>query len=99
MKRFIAVLKARNLEFVRDRAALSWTIFMPFFLIIGFAVIFSGDDKTIYKVGVLEGNNNEHPFLSTKYIQAIPFSVEKEALKKLTHHRLDMVIKFSTPTL
>lgn len=96
MKRFIAVLKARNLEFIRDKSALAWTLFMPFFLIIGFAVIFSGDDKTIYKVGLLNPDQQNIEFLTTKYIQPIPFNDEQLALKKLKHHKLDMVLNLST---
>ncbi|MDH3327486.1 MAG: ABC transporter permease [Gammaproteobacteria bacterium] len=95
MKRFIAVLKARNIEFIRDRSALSWTIFMPFFLIIGFAVIFSGDDKTIYKVGLINPNNSNIEFITTKYIQPITFDNIEIALDKLKHHKLDMVLELS----
>jgi len=92
MKRFLAVLQARNLEFIRDRSALAWTIFMPFFLIIGFAVIFSGDDKTIYKVGIINHNNTNIEFISTKFVQPIPFENHENALDKLKHHQLDMVL-------
>jgi len=92
MKRFFAILQARNLEFVRDRSALAWTLFMPFFLIIGFAVIFSGDDKTIYKVGVINSNNSNIEFINTNFIQPIEFDDQKIALKKLKNHKLDMVL-------
>jgi len=101
MKRFFAVLRARNLEFIRDRSALAWTIFMPFFLIIGFAVIFSGDDKTVYKVGLindnnsLNDNNNRIEFIDTKYVQPIEFNEKDVALNKLKHHKLDMVLSLS----
>jgi len=96
MKRFLAVLNARNLEFVRDRSALAWTLFMPFFLIIGFAVIFSGDDKTLYNVGVLNPSAKTIEFLDTKFIHAIEFEEQNIALDKLKHHRLDMVISLGS---
>jgi len=92
MKRFFAVFRARNTEFVRDRSALAWTIFMPFFLIIGFAVIFSGDDKTVYKVGVIGQSEKSIEFFNTRHVQAVPFKTQDVALDKLKHHRLDMVI-------
>ena len=98
MKRFIAVLKARNLEFIRDKSALAWTIFMPFFLIIGFAVIFSGDDKTIYKVGLINAEKNKIEFINTKFVQAIPFDEKEIALNKLKHHKLDMVLELNQQT-
>jgi len=33
--RFLAVLKARNLEFLRDRSALGWNIALPVFIVLG----------------------------------------------------------------
>jgi len=93
MKRFIAVLQARNLEFVRDRSALAWTLFMPFFLIFGFSVIFSGDNKTVYKVGLINPQQQTIEFIQTKFIQPINFEDKEKALNKLKHHRLDMVLE------
>ena len=93
MKRFLSVLKARNTEFIRDRSALAWTMFMPFFLIIGFAVIFSGDDKTIYKVGVINQSQGTLEFINTNFVNAITFKDKEIALNKLKHHKLDMVIE------
>lgn len=98
MKRFLAVLQARNLEFVRDRSALAWTVFMPFFLLIGFAVIFSGDEKTLYKVGyvgtVEQLQQADLAFVETSMIQFIPFSNLSVAVSKLGHHQIDMLLEF-----
>jgi len=52
-KRILAILVARNTEFVRDRSALAWSFMLPIFLLAGFAFMFSGDGKPLYKVGVL----------------------------------------------
>ena len=52
-KRILAILVARNIEFVRDRSALTWSFMLPIFLLAGFAFMFSGDGKPLYKVGVL----------------------------------------------
>ena len=96
MKRFFAVLQARNIEFLRDRSALAWTFIMPFLLIIGFAVIFSDDDKTFYKVaylGEFVDKVEGIPFYSTHHVQLIPYEDERKALDKLIHHQVDMVIK------
>ncbi len=101
MKRFFAVLQARNIEFLRDKAALTWTLIMPFLLIIGFAVIFSDDDKTLYKVALLGSPNSTESlaFYSTKHVQIIPYNDTNKALDKLTHHQIDMVIRHdNTPS-
>lgn len=92
MKRFYAIFYARNLEFIRDKAAISWTLIMPLFLILAFTFIFSNDDKTLYKVGVIGEVNSDIAFFESKYIQFIPFHDEISAKNKLRHHKLDMLI-------
>ena len=42
LKRIGALFYARNLEFVRDRAALVWNLAFPLLLVLGFTLIFSG---------------------------------------------------------
>lgn len=103
IKRFLAILHARNLEFIRDRAALGWSIMLPVFLIFGFAFLFSNPDKDIYKVGIHAGSESvstkKNPaienFLATKYIQFINESDLKKSIEKVTHHQLDMLIDLS----
>ncbi len=96
MRRFLAVLHARNLEFVRDRSALAWTVFMPIFLVIGFAVIFSGNNQTLYKVGLIgsEAQLQELAprFAQMEHVRFIPFVDGARAIDKLGHHQLDMVV-------
>lgn len=97
MKRFLAILHARNLEFVRDRSALAWTIVMPFFLLLGFAVIFSNGDKAIYKVGYV-GNKHQLEqlgidFVHTRMIEFIPFQKAGVAIDKLAHQQIDMELE------
>lgn len=93
MKRFLAVFTARNIEFIKDKSALVSTVFMPLVLIIGFAIIFSGGNKSLYKVGVVGSDDTPIEFLSTQYIQTIPFKSQATALNKLKYHQLDMVLK------
>jgi len=93
MKRFLAVLHARNIEFLRDRAALSWNIILPVLLVFGFAFLFSGDARDIYKVGVLgDIEHNKSTFYQTKYIQFIKLEDKEKAQTQLKHHQLDMLI-------
>ncbi len=95
IKRLLAVLIARNKEFMRDRAALSWNILFPVFIIAGFAFTFSGKPVDLYKVGVY-GNMNEarqvdKAFFSTRYIQFIPQEDLTRAIDKVDRHQIDML--------
>ena len=56
MRRFLAVLHARNLEFVRDRSALGWNVLLPFLIVLGMWFIFSGGKKPLFQVAVLKGH-------------------------------------------
>jgi ABC-2 type transport system permease protein len=42
-KRFFAVVKARNIEFFRDRSSLGWNLFFPILMLAGLSFVFSGD--------------------------------------------------------
>ncbi|MFK5985619.1 MAG: ABC transporter permease [Pseudomonadota bacterium] len=93
MKRCLAMLHARNLEFIRDRAALGWTILFPILLVIGFAMIFSNENRELYKVGVI--GEGQHPFLESRYIQFIPEIDVDKAINKVERHQLDLLFSFS----
>ncbi|WP_199611414.1 ABC transporter permease [Flocculibacter collagenilyticus] len=97
MKRFWAIFYARNLEFWRDKASLGWNIIFPILLVVGFAVIFSGDGKAQYKVGIVQadGYSNKSTFLSTKYISFVTYKDKEKALLKLQQHSLDLLVNFS----
>ena len=43
MKKFLAVLKARTMEFVRDRGTFVWNLLFPILMVAGFAVAVSGN--------------------------------------------------------
>lgn len=53
MRAFFALFVARNKEFLRDRATLAWNLLFPFVALTALAVIFSGNGRELYKVGVL----------------------------------------------
>ncbi|MCU7940058.1 MAG: ABC transporter permease [gamma proteobacterium symbiont of Bathyaustriella thionipta] len=90
MKRFLAILHARNLEFIRDRAALSWGLIFPTALMMGFALVFSNGDQERYKVGIAGEFN--HPFLQSQYIKFIPVENLEKAIIKVERHQLDLLI-------
>lgn len=95
MKRFFAVLHARNLEFLRDRSALAWNFILPFFIVLGFAFAFSGGPRDMFKVGVYGGVSapTDSAFLHTKYVQFIPVDNLQAAQRKVEHHQLDMLLE------
>jgi ABC-2 type transport system permease protein len=92
MKRFFAIFAARNLEFFRDKSTFMWNLILPIFLIFGFAFGFSGDGGTNYKVATLGGAKAAPAFMGYRYLKLIPYASLDEALGKLRHHQLDMVL-------
>jgi len=94
LKRILAVVAARNREFYRDRAGLGWNIFMPVVMVLGFAFIFSGPEKDLFKVGTLgEGPAEERPaFLDTRHIRFVQQENLDTAVEKVRYHRLDLLL-------
>lgn len=98
-KRYSAILHARNIEFIRDKSALSWNIILPFFLVFGFAFIFSDETREIYKVGLhgelTEQHRKTSDFYTIEHIQFINISDLDNAINKVKHHQMDMLIDLS----
>jgi ABC-2 type transport system permease protein len=93
MRRFLAILKARNLEFWRDRSSLGWNIAFPFLLVIALAFILSDEERDVFKVAVLgEPTIAAQSFLETRYVEFIPVSDEADAVHKVGRHQLDMLL-------
>ena len=98
-QRFSAVLKARNLEFWRDKSSLGWNIAFPVLLLAGFAVIFSGDGRALYKVGLLVDESRSaaiasHPFLQTQYLEFVDYQDRDRGMLKLKQHSIDLLVDF-----
>ncbi len=98
IKRFLAILHARNLEFVRDRSSLAWNLAMPLLLVAGMAWIFADGGRPLFKVGVISSGERVevaiHPFLETKHIDFVTIAEESEAVKKVERHQIDMLLRF-----
>ena len=96
MKRFFAILHARNMEFIRDKSSLGWNILFPLLLVLGFAAVFSGEPAAMFKVGVIGDTTtlagSDEKFLKTKYIQFITVDNVDAAIDKVRHFQLDMLI-------
>jgi len=99
IKRFLAVFKARNIEFFRDKSSLGWNLFFPVLLLAGFTFIFSGDGQAIYKVGLIDALKNEavveqSAFFKTKHIDFIDYKSTDLAHLKLSQHNIDLLVNF-----
>lgn len=96
MKRFLAILHARNMEFIRDKSSLGWNILFPLLLVLGFAAVFSGGPKPMFKVGVVGDPSALKPvdaaFFQTKYIQFVPVDNADKGIDKVEHFQLDMLV-------
>jgi ABC-2 type transport system permease protein len=97
IRRLLSVLHARNLEFLRDRGTLAWTLVLPVMLVIGMSFVFGGAQRPLFKVGVLAErlDPGAHAFLRERYVQFVPEPDAAQALHKLTHQELDLLIEFS----
>lgn len=104
MNKFLAILNARNKEFIRDKAALSWNFMFPVMLLIGFAFMFSGDGKSLYKIGIIQQSaasdtNIEDAsfsgFTKIKYLEFVEYSDQKNAILKVDQHKIDLLIDFN----
>jgi ABC-type multidrug transport system permease subunit len=99
MKKFLAVLHARNMEFLRDRSALVWNLAMPFLLVFGLAFTFSGGNKDIYKIGIVGGLDRltlvAPKLQATLHLEFIPYDDLNKGIDKVKHQQLDMLIDVS----
>jgi ABC-2 type transport system permease protein len=94
MKEFFALLKARNIEYYRDKGSLAWAFVFPLLVIIGCALAFSNPDTSIFKVGVHGKSQNNLPLalLNQPYIKVIEFDELTQAQERIKHHQLDLLI-------
>lgn len=94
MKEFLALFRARNLEFYRDRAALSWAFVFPILIIVGCAIIFSEPDERVFTVG-LHGDTEslrQLDALQQPYLQLVDYSDLSRGQQRIGHHQLDLLI-------
>lgn len=95
LRRFLAVLRARNLEFLRDRSTLIWNLLFPVMLIFGFAFIFGSGNNPVFQVGVLselDAYVSQPQVTTLPEIGTIPYRDEASALTALRQHQIHMVL-------
>ncbi len=102
IKRIWAMFVARSREFYRDRSAFGWNVVFPFLIVGGFAIIFGGDERAEYKVGIFPcasaaaaGVSACVPpeLASIRYVGFIPVANKEQGLDKLSHHKIDMLVQ------
>ncbi len=94
------------MEFVRDRGTFFWNLLFPVVLVFGFAFAFSGQDQTLFTVGILGDPGEEFAFLEIEQIEFIRYGTEdgdaaagsdltaEEVVERVRRHQLDMVLDF-----
>lgn len=100
MKAFLALLLARNKEFYRDRASISWAVILPIIIIMAVSVAFSGRDQQLFKVGVLSQEATQDAAqvllpetLQKDYIQVVVIADQEKALTRVRHHQFDLLLQ------
>lgn len=99
LKRIFIIFVNRNREFYRDRSGFGWNILFPFFVIVGFSLIFSQDSRRDYKVGIInsvytknEISSQYRQFRQITNIEFIDFESAESGINRLLHHRIDLLI-------
>ncbi len=99
IRRFLALLQARNMEFLRDKSSLGWNIAFPILLVFGLAAIFSGDPRPLFTVSVLNqttdssqvATQSNHPFLQDPFIQFTATTDQQVAIDAIRLHKSDLL--------
>lgn len=109
MRRLLAVWHARNLEFLRDRGALLFTLILPLSIILGMGFIFNGPAPPVFKVGLLgpRSASVSDPFVRqwsrtrssvhVRYMQFIPFASRRQGLADVRRQRIDLLLAPGDP--
>ena len=99
MGRLLSVLHARNLEFLRDRSTLLFTLLLPILLVIGMGFVFGGPERPLFKVGVLapQIDRAAHPFLTERYVEFVPLPQQQQAVQKVRHQQIDLLVDLHSP--
>lgn len=101
MHKFWALFTARNMEFYRDRAALSWAFIFPLLIIVGCALAFSRPDETIIRLGVM-GTEKEAAAINLagqRYVESTYYSDSKRAQEQIRHHQIDLLVELNPEAL
>jgi ABC-type multidrug transport system permease subunit len=99
LRRMAAIWYARNLEFLRDRSTLVFNVLLPLGLVVAFAVIFGGQPRSLFKIGVIAPpgvalDAKLNPFLGTHYADFYAVGPEElaVAIRAIERHQSDLLL-------
>ncbi len=93
LRRVHSVFAARNREFVRDRAALIWTLGLPLVLVFGFAFAFSDGTPDRQTVGVVvEADTDEVPTTGLDHVDHVAVTDIDSGIERVQRHRLHLLV-------
>jgi ABC-2 type transport system permease protein len=94
LRRLMSIWHARNLEFIRDRPTLIFTLILPIMLVVGMSFVFGGPERPLFKVGVLapQIDKQANPFLRERFVEFLPLANESEGVRKVTHQQIDLLV-------
>ncbi len=99
IRSFNAMVKARTMEFLRDRGTFFWNLLFPFLLVFGFSFAFSGGNEAVFTVGVFGSPPPEFTLLDTEGLELVDYSANgtslEDALDSLREHQISMVVDFT----
>ena len=94
LRNVIALIHARNMEFVRDKGSFIWNMALPIFLIFGFAFAFGRGDQEVFTVGVY-GSGANHPFIQIEDINFVEYDSLEVAKNRLRRHQLALLLNLN----
>lgn len=97
MKKFIALLRARTIEFYRDRGTMIWTFVFPILAVGGLGFAFSGKSQDQYQIAVIGTaesiEQQASSFFHLNYVKYVPVSALDQSIEKVRRHQYDLLIE------
>ena len=100
MKRLLAVWHARNLEFVRDRGTLIFSLLLPIALVVGMSFVFGGKRAAAVQGGRARGRRRHGgPSVPERAVRRLRARspTEADAIRKVSRHSLDLLVDVHDP--
>ena len=99
IQRLLAILHARNLEFLRDRGTLLFTTLLPVLVVVGMGFVFGGPERPLFKVGVVSAQLDKaaDPFFRERYVEFVAEPDRDTGTQKLTHQQIDLLMQPGQP--
>ena len=86
-----AVFKARNLEYLRDRASFGWNLVFPILIVLALAVVFSGPPTGIFSITYLGAHDARPALLDFPGVDTVDATETTRAPDRLARQQTDMV--------